>query len=200
MPNWFNFSLEVSGKKEDVQEFVQNVKGSKDYDTEGYEFDFNHFIPQPDNIFRGNLGLNEEKYCKDNNLPNWYNWNVDNWGTKWNANIDDSYWVSELEKVSSFRYDMATAWADPRPIIVKMIEKYPDLDFEIEGEEESNEYGIYISTYEDVFLEEEPTQIDEMNNREVYWESEDNLYHYMDNDEVVPDQDDFYPINKYSWY
>ena len=200
MPNWFNFSLEVSGKKEDVQEFVQNVKGSKGYDTEGYEFDFNHFIPQPDNIFRGNLGLNEEKYCKDNNLPNWYNWNVDNWGTKWNANIDDSYWVSELEKVSSFRYDMATAWADPRPIIVKMIEKYPDLDFEIQGEEESNEYGIYISTYEDVFLEEEPTQIDEMNNREVYWESEDNLYHYMDNDEVVPDQDDFYPINKYSWY
>ena len=199
MPNWFNFSLEVSGKKEDVQEFVQNVKGSKGYDTEGYEFDFNHFIPQPDNIFRGNLGLNEEKYCKDNNLPNWYNWNVDNWGTKWNANIDDSYWVSELEKVSSFRYDMATAWADPRPIIVKMIEKYPDLDFEIQGEEESNEYGIYISTYEDVFLEEEPTQIDEMNNREVYWESEDNLYHYMDNDEVVPDQDDFYPINKYSW-
>ena len=94
---------------------------------------------------------------------------------------------------------MATAWADPRPIIMKMIEKYPDLDFEIEGEEESNEYGIYISTYEDVFLKEEPTQIDEVNNREVYWESEDNLYHYMDNDEVVPDQDDFYPTNKYSW-
>jgi len=82
---------------------------------------------------------------------------------------------------------------------MKMIEKYPDLDFEIEGEEESNEYGIYISTYEDVFLEEEPTFIDEMNNREVYWESEDTLYHYMDNDEVVPDQEDFYPINKYSW-
>ena len=79
MPNWFNFSLEVSGKKEDVQEFVQNVKGSKDYDTEGYEFDFNNFIPQPDNIFRGNLGSKEEKYCKDNNLPDWYNWNVDNW-------------------------------------------------------------------------------------------------------------------------
>lgn len=200
MPNWFYFSLDVSGKKEDVQEFVQNVKGSKDYDTEGYEFDFNHFIPQPENIFRGALGVKEEKHCEDNGLPNWYRWNIDNWGTKWNASVEDSWVVSDLENVYSYQYNLRTAWADPRPIIVKMIEKYPHLDFEIQGEEESNAYGIYVSTFEDVFLEEEPTLIDEMNGREVYWESEDNRWYYMDNDEFVPDQDDFYPINKYSWY
>lgn len=200
MPNWFYFSLDVSGKKEDVQEFVQNVKGSKDYDTEGYEFDFNHFIPQPENIFRGALGVKEEKHCEDNGLPNWYRWNIDNWGTKWNASVDDSWVISDLENVYSYQYNLRTAWADPRPIIVKMIEKYPHLDFEIQGEEESNAYGIYVSTFEDVFLEEEPTLIDEMNGREVYWESEDNRWYYMDNDEFVPDQDDFYPINKYSWY
>lgn len=200
MPNWFYFSLNVSGKKEDVQEFVQNVKGSRDYDTEGYEFDFNHFIPQPENIFRGALGVKEEKHCEDNGLPNWYRWNIDNWGTKWNASVEDSWVVSDLENVYSYQYNLRTAWADPRPIIVKMIEKYPHLDFEIQGEEESNAYGIYVSTFEDVFLEEEPTLIDEMNGREVYWESEDNRWYYMDNDEFVPDQDDFYPINKYSWY
>lgn len=200
MPNWFNFTLDVSGKKEDVQEFVQNVKGSKHYDTEGYEFDFNHFIPQPDNIFRGALGNKEEEYCKENSLPNWYNWNIANWGTKWNASVDDSYVVADIPNPYSYRYDMRTAWADPRPVIIKMIETYPDLDFEISGEEESNSYGIYVSTFEDVFLEEEPTLIDEMNGREVYWESEDNRWYYMDNDEFVLDQDDFWPINKYSWY
>ena len=198
MPNWFNFTLEVSGKEEDVQEFVQNVKGSKKYDTKDYVFDFNHFIPQPDNIFRGALGSEEEKYCKDNNLPDWYNWNVENWGTKWNANVDNSCWTSDY----SFTYEMATAWADPRPIFQAMFEKYPHLAFEIEGEEESCEYGLYIkfdkgnigSAYE-----EEPTFVDETNNREVYWESEDYLYRYVDNDEIVPDQEDFYPITKYSW-
>ena len=100
----------------------------------------------------------------------------------------------------SYQYNLRTAWADPRPIIVKMIEKYSHLDFEIQGEEESNEYGIYVSTFEDVFLEEEPTFIDEMNGKEVYWESEDNQWYYMDNDELVLDQDDFYPTNKYSWH
>ena len=200
MPNWFNFTLDVSGKKEEVQNFVDNVKGSMDYETEECEFDFNHFVPQPDNIFRGALGNKEEEYCKENNLPNWYNWNVTHWGTKWNAVVDDSFWISELKDNATFRYDMRTAWADPRPIIVKMLEKYPDLDFEINGEEESNAYGIYISTYEDVFLEEEPTMIDDMNGREVYWESEDNQWHYMDDDSLVEDQEDFWPINKYSWY
>lgn len=200
MPNWFNFTLDVSGKKEEVQNFIDNVKGSMDYETEESEFDFNHFIPQPDNIFRDALGNKEEEYCKENDIPNWYDWNVAHWGTKWNAIVDDSFWTSELENNSSFTYCMRTAWADPRPIIVKMLEKYPDLDFEINGEEESNAYGIYVSTYEDVFLEEEPTLIDDMNGREVYWESEDNQWHYMDNDSLVEDQEDFWPINTYSWY
>lgn len=195
MPNWFNFTLDVSGKEEDVQAFVQNVKGSKHYDTEGYEFDFNHFIPQPDDIFRGALGNKEEEYCKENDIPNWYNWNVVHWGTKWNAVVDD--WQDDGNSVT---YHMRTAWTDPRPIIIKMIEKYPYLDFWVSGEEESNEYGIYVCSSENVFLEEEPTMIDDMNGREVYWENEDDKWHYMDDDSLVEDQEDFWPINKYSWY
>ena len=200
MPNWFYFTLDVSGKKEEVQNFVDNVKGSMDYETEECEFDFNHFVPQPDNIFRGALGNKEEEYCKENNLPNWYNWNVAHWGTKWNAVVDDSFWVSELKYNATFRYDMRTAWADPRPIIIKMLEKYPDLDLEINGEEESNAYGIYVSTYQDVFLEEEPTMIDDMNGKEVFYESDSELWRYVEDNEIVEDQEDFWPINKYSWY
>ena len=161
MPNWFNFTLDVSGKKEDVQAFVENVKGKEGTTYEDREFDFNHFIPQPE-------GLYDEK-SEDDVFPNWYNWNIENWGTKWNALVDDSYVVADIPNPYSYRYDMRTAWADPRPVIIKMIETYPDLDFEISGEEESNSYGIYVSTFEDVFLEEEPTLIDEMNGREVYW-------------------------------
>lgn len=195
MPNWFNFTLDVSGKEEDVQAFVQNVKGSKHYDTEGYEFDFNHFIPQPDNIFRGALGNKEEEYCKENNLPNWYNWNVVHWGTKWNAVVDD--WQDDG---SSVTYHMRTAWSDPRPIIIKMIEKYPHLDFWVNGEEESNSYGIYVCSSNNVFLEEEPILIDEMNGKEVFYETDTDLWRYVEDNEIVEDQEDFWPTNKYSWY
>ena len=40
MPNWFYFTLNVSGEKKDVQEFVENVKG-----TEKFETAF-HLVPQ----------------------------------------------------------------------------------------------------------------------------------------------------------
>ena len=193
MPNWFYFSLNVSGKKENVQAFVENVKGKEGTNYEGREFDFNHFIPQPE-------GLYDEK-SEDNIFPNWYNWNIENWGTKWNASVDDAYLVSDKEGFPyEYHYDMRTAWADPRPVIIKMLEMYPDLDFDISGEEESNAYGIYVSSSEDVFLEEEPTLIDEMNDKEVFWEDSSGLWRYVEDNEIVEDQDDFWPINKYSWY
>ena len=199
MPNWFYFSVNVSGDEKDVEQFIENVKGSEKFDTEGREFDFNHFIPQPENLYRDNLSTDKEKELESQGLPNWYRWNIDNWGTKWNAVCDDEMDINVGGFPFEHEYNLRTAWADPRPIIIKMIEKYPNLDFDIIGEEESNEYGIYISTREDVFLEEEPKFVDDYNDREVYYDRDAHLWKYMDNDEDVEDSDDFYPITKYSW-
>tara|TARA_R110001632_G_scaffold153307_1_gene271136 strand:+ start:796 stop:1401 length:606 start_codon:yes stop_codon:yes gene_type:complete len=199
MPNWFESRIDVSGKREDVRKFVENVKGSKTYDTEDYEFDFNHFIPQPSNIFRGSISMREEKMFIEKGIPNWYDWNRENWGTKWNSQLHSSDCSVDHPLHYVHTYNISTAWADPRPILHKMIEMYPHLEFEIEGYEESNEYGIYMSTYEDVFLEEQGTMVDEVNNREVYYDSQVDTYRYTDDDTDVVDQEDFYPANRYSW-
>lgn len=199
MPNWFYFSLNVSGEKKDVEQFVENVKGSEKFDTEGREFDFNHFIPQPENIFRGNLGREEEEYCKKNGLPDWYTWNNQNWGTKWNAVCDNEMSIRIDGFPYEHEYDLRTAWAFPAYVIGEMIEMYSNLDFIIEGEEESGSYGVYWNTMTGDFLSEEPTLFDDDNGREVYWDSDKMLYRYTDNNEEVENSDDFLPINKYSW-
>lgn len=200
MPNWFYFSVTVTGDKKEVEQFVENVKGSKKFETEDYEFDFNHFIPQPDNIFRGSLGEKERKMCEEQGIPNWYDWNNQNWGTKWNV-VCDEFEDYDLENsdIPEVRYDLRTAWAFPSSVIEKMIEDYSNLSFLIVGEEESNAYGVHINTELNIWEEEEPLMIDECNDREVYWENEDTMWHYMDDDSVVPDQSDFYPLHKYSW-
>jgi hypothetical protein len=200
MPNWFYLTIEVNGSKEDIKEFVDNVQGSEKHKTEELDFDFNHFIPQPDDIFRGALGQKERKHCKENNIPNWYDWNTRNWGTKWNANCDhrDIYYSVD-SGFSGVMYRLSTAWADPRPVLNKMIEMYPNLIFTISGEEESAEYGIYMSTEDDLFFEEQPKMIDNNNGKEVYFDSKKSLYRYTDNKEAVHDQDDFYPTATYSW-
>jgi hypothetical protein len=199
MPNWFYFSLNVSGEKKDVEQFVENVKGSEKFDTEGREFDFNHFIPQPDNIFREPLSSEKQKELDELGLPNWYIWNNQNWGTKWNAVCDDEVSI----KVDGFpfehEYSLRTAWAFPSVVIEKMIDMYPNLDFTIVGEEESSSYGVYIISSEEIWEEEEPDMVDEMNGREVYYNNSEHLWKYVDNDDEVEEQDDFYPTTKYSW-
>ena len=134
-------------------------------------------------------------------IPNWYDWNNVNWGTKWNACCDDFERGTINGSPHFAKYYLRSAWADPRPVIMKLVEMYKHLDIYIQGEEESNAYGIYISTRDDFFFEEEPTFVDEMNERAVYFSNDNNeyLWRYVDNDELVPDQEDFYPMNKYSW-
>lgn len=198
MPNWFNFEMQVSGSKKEVLEFVENVKGSKKFDTEGREFDFNHFIPQPENIFRENLSTDKQKELAEEGIPDWYNWNIDNWGTKWNVAIDDMDVCVYNDGSADVFYVMRTAWAFPVPVIEQMIRDYSHLGFSIQGEEDSGAYGINIDSSEGVWDEEEPIFIDD-NGKQVYWDSNDCLYRYSYNDSIVPDQDDFFPSTQYSW-
>ena len=200
MPNWFYFSVNVSGAKKDVEQFVENVKGSEKFETEGREFDFNHFIPQPENIFRENISGDKKKDLDAVGVPNWYDWNNQNWGTKWNANVESAFCISSVEGFPmEYEYELATAWAFPTSVMRKMIEMYPNLDFTIVGEEESDAYGVYIESSTDTFLEEEPQYIDDINGLQVYWSSNDQCWRYMESNEAVEDSDNFYPMTKYSW-
>lgn len=56
--------------------------------------------------------------------PTWYEWDIENWGTKWNAcgyyeDTDYSHHYNKLE------FD--TAWSAPHPIIEDLAEKFPTL-------------------------------------------------------------------------
>ena len=103
MPNWTENNVLFVGKKKQLETLKTMLK-SKDND-----FDFNNIVPMPKNIFRGNLGREEEeKYGKNN----WYHWSIDNWGTKWNA-VD----TTVEENGSTLSYNFMTAWDCPRQIV-----------------------------------------------------------------------------------
>ena len=54
---------------------------------------------------------------------NWYDWNLHNWGTKWDCS-DSTY--NEEDKILQFQ----TAWSCPEKILSEMFEQFPDLHFE----------------------------------------------------------------------
>jgi hypothetical protein len=64
-----------------------------------------------------------------------YDWNVRNWGTKWDAGSTEL--EESLDKITdtlTYRYE--TAWSIPEPVMVAMVEQHPELIFDFQCEEE----------------------------------------------------------------
>ena len=121
MPNWMRHALEISGDKKQVEKFFNTIG---DGFASEQPINFEKIIPPPANLFRGNLGKEEEEYCKANNIPDWYSWNRENWGTKWNAAYGETKFNEDGDRVLFFD----TAWAVPIPILER-IEEMVAQDF-----------------------------------------------------------------------
>jgi hypothetical protein len=63
-----------------------------------------------------------------NHPDNWYNWNINNWGTKWSAaevwndRADDD---GKVDGHTSYNFD--TAWSPAEPVVAALAEKFPTL-------------------------------------------------------------------------
>lgn len=114
MPNNVKQKLRITNWED--SEKLSQIK-SKIFNNKN-ELDFNKIIPQPDNIFNGNLGRDEKEMCKKEGRPTWYDWNRENWGTKWGA-----YGFKILDDDSDvICFEFQTAWNSPEPIIKKILD------------------------------------------------------------------------------
>ena len=136
MPNWCENEIEIL-VNENSKTTISDIK-RKILNLEEDELDFDKIIPMPKDIYRGELGEKErKKYGK----KNWYDWSIDNWGTKWNATTD---YIDIDDDRISIRF--STAWAPPLPIIKKLHEMFDKDEVTIIGHyvEESWDYaGVY---------------------------------------------------------
>jgi len=98
MPNHCRNHLMIESEKDILNVLNPYLKCMGDNE---YEFDFQKIIPMDEKLLEGG---NE-----------WYNWRVENWGTKWNG-YDGSF----TDDFTIFSFD--TAWAPPLPIIKKLAE------------------------------------------------------------------------------
>jgi hypothetical protein len=145
MPNWVYNSISVTGKQEGIDAFVAKATAThpESFDeatgkvvyTENPEFSFWNFVAPPTEAIEsgeyfGTHGWKEGKQVGDTE-NNWYNFQCDKWGTKWDAG-DVSLATSAGEVMISYN----TAWSIPTPVIEAMVEQHPDLTFHFWSEEE----------------------------------------------------------------
>lgn len=85
-------------------------------------------------------------------FPTWYEWSINNWGTKWNA-----YDCIEIEDASEEQGELCfnTAWSAPHPILSKLALIYPDVEMEHEWADEDFGHNLGRVKYKgDTILEE----------------------------------------------
>lgn len=130
MPNWCENNLSIYGKIEDMDKFINviSIGGG------GYEL-LEKLYPTPEELDIGDVPFvpddrqiaNEKKY----GYKSWYDWRIDNWGTKWpesDLSIGQEYSVSNNGRgVIAFNFE--TAWAPPIEAFNKIAKDYPNLLF-----------------------------------------------------------------------
>jgi len=112
--------------------------------------DFNVLVPMPLNIWKGDLGTNEEKAF---GKKNWNDWSHENWGTKWNAYYGkkSDEFIARTESTLTIRFQ--TAWSPPRPWLAALFNA-TGLPFEHNWLSEGHRYAHAAKFYFDDELQD----------------------------------------------
>lgn len=146
MPNWVYNHVAISGPRKVLERFIE-VAGQDNYllksrnEIDG-TFSYSNFIIPPKNKldeYNETNGWKDGKRVGDTEY-NWYNWNIRNWGVKWDAGSPE---LEDEGHQVVLRWE--SPWSVPEPVLHKMIEKFPKLQFDGRSEEEQgwgcNWYG-----------------------------------------------------------
>lgn len=87
----------------------------------------NAFLCQRTDIKRDEweLGKTAWQNIRKYGAPTWYEWSINNWGTKWNAyGYEEGTDYSACDELT-----FQTAWSAPHPILRKLSEMFPEIVF-----------------------------------------------------------------------
>ena len=135
MPNWCQNKLLVWGK---------DLTAFREWLGEDVKLTLAKIAPTPKELIERQApfkGTEEESiaFVVKYGYDNWYDWNVHNWGTKWDieAEFDE---VSSNENMMFFSFP--SAWSPPTIAIQKLSEMFP-VNFQIIYAEEGNGFAGY---------------------------------------------------------
>jgi len=130
MPNWCSNEVEIYGEEKDIEKFVEecftDFKGTQ-------VLDFAKVMPEPDYDKPKKDGTHNDGVQTEFKweMPDWWNWRNDNWGTKWNLVPNHDGDLTKYDVLQHgedyIQLEFDTAWSPPNGIYNELVDKYPDL-------------------------------------------------------------------------
>lgn len=159
MPDFVANIVTFGGDKERIKEMLLAVQNDE-YGPGSISFD--KIIPMPPELDiecgRSKTDPQVIRNIQKYGVPDWYDWRREHWNTKWDAGgYEKGRDYSQCDKLA-FR----TAWFEPVPVIQKMSEMYPDIEFTHQWAGE--QLGHYCGTA--VYLAGEQTEYELMQENE----------------------------------
>lgn len=161
MPNWVYNKITVSGLPEEVVKFEEHIFTKPNFFTDEQwndrpKFSFHSFIsldPKYQDEYYGINGWKDGEHLGQSE-HNWYQWNNNNWNTKWDASD------VELDTSHSRAVEIAfsTAWSPPFPVFEAMSKQFPALTVNVWWEEEQG-FGQTLEIIDGVMVVESEWEI-----------------------------------------
>ena len=119
MPNWCNNNITITGPNSVIDKIEKIVK-----DETGKSGQLlNYFHPMPKE-------LEDTEAPSKNSMPNWYDWRVDNWSTKWD--VCEFYGIErrnyDVPTISVISFGFDSAWAPPIGAYQKFLDENPNVN------------------------------------------------------------------------
>jgi hypothetical protein len=144
MPNWCDNHVEITAKTvAELNEFISfcsqphETRWNGEIDQSQGVF-WNFVTPENLDEYWGTPDIQISELAKQAGVHtangNWYYWNINNWGTKWDIEPDFDE-VQELSNGAFMNWNFQTAWSPPHEAYLAIAQRFPNLEFEFQYSE-----------------------------------------------------------------
>ena len=156
MPNWCYNYVTVKGDPKELRRLVEAMKiTEKNAQGEDYQtFGLNHLYPCPTELTKTTASFGHahspehEQQMKDNlakyGVTDWYDWNIENYGTKWGACSMEMDEGNLDEENGSLHFHFESAWSPANGLMEKVSGLFPELIFGMHNTEEANFFACWF--------------------------------------------------------
>ena len=141
MPNWCNNNISISGPVETIKQLWE------DANQEGEDGGLlNAMVPMPVELRGTTKGSNGD-------AVNWYDWSVNNWGTKWDVSTEGLEFTDNGDGTATIEGWFESAWAPPIEAYNTFCDDMDNCSLEASYHEPGMDFAGFYVDGDDEYLE-----------------------------------------------
>ena len=140
MPNWCSNSITISGSTDTIKQLWDDAHVGDDFGL------LNAMVPMPKELDDTTKGT-------DGDAVNWYDWRVQNWGTKWDVSDEGLEYVDNGDGTSVIQGWFDSAWAPPIEAYNTFLDDMDGCSIEATYEEGGMDFAGIYTDGDDQYME-----------------------------------------------